>query len=60
MRGLLDGQPVTKGAQHGPKRAIASLLVGADHLPDFVEPGVGDLEGLVDDVESGSTHALTS
>src|SRR4051794_7880696 len=56
MRGELDGQAIAQFVQHNREDFPRQLTIRANRRADFVEPDVGRLECLVEDIEAGCTH----
>src|SRR4051812_46986711 len=52
----IERDAVANPAQYGAKHMPGDLAVGADRLHELVEPNVGCLEGLVEDVETSRAH----
>src|SRR4051794_2801378 len=56
VRRQLQGQPVPERVQHRAQDAVGALAVRSQPGRDLVEPGVGGLECLVEDLEAGGAH----
>src|SRR3546814_10289751 len=52
----IDRQSVAQLVQHGREHLPGDLPVGADLVDDLVQPDVGRLKRLVEDLESGDPH----
>src|SRR4051794_13265295 len=56
VRRQLQGQPVPERVQHRAQDAVGALAVRSQPGRDLVEPSVGGLECLVEDLEAGGAH----
>jgi hypothetical protein len=56
MRRKLDRQPIPKLVQDDGKYLPRHLPIGTNRRINLVEPNIGRLQGLIEDIETGSAH----
>jgi hypothetical protein len=54
---FVDGEAVAQRVRHGGEHAISSPAIRPGDLHDLLEPDVGGLHRLVEDIKSGCAHA---